>query len=269
MEDSRSYSVYPSDLNLQMAFRHFAEFLATNGYKGGKRTLQDHTFRLKLSPYRTVLADNLDEFLRLLEQFPNALPLEIHTNWEKRGDNSFANYIYVSRSELMISVRSDDLMLNSAIHDKLKECFRASNPHQACAERLSKYDQKKSVFLAHRFDEYGKKQAEILNEFLTRLGFDIKEGAGYEAKDIPEKVVTRIRSQDIFLCLVTPGDANWILSEAAFAKGCNKYLVVVCEADISFNKGIIGGDYEHLSFPRDNIEKCFSDLVYALPVLPI
>ncbi len=58
----------------------------------------------------------------------------------------------------------------------------------------------------------------------------------------------------------------WILSEAAYAKGKNKYIIIICQDDITFNKGIIGGDYEHLTFPKDLIEKCFSDLVYALPI---
>jgi hypothetical protein len=97
------------------------------------------------------------------------------------------------------------------------------------------------------------------------LGFDVKEGSGYKARDIPDKVAGKIRSQDILICLVTPGDTSWILSEAAFAKGQNKYIVVVCQEEVTFNKGIIGGDYEHLSFPKDNVEKCFSDLVLALP----
>jgi len=30
-------------------------------------------------------------------------------------------------------------------------------------------------------------------------------------------------------------------------------------------KGILGADYEHLLFPPGNIEKAFSDLLYALP----
>ena len=46
-------------------------------------------------------------------------------------------------------------------------------------------------------------------------GFDILEGSGYEARDIPDKVAEKIMSQDIFICLVTPGDTLWILSETA------------------------------------------------------
>ncbi len=266
MEDSRTYSVYPSDLNIELAFRKFRDYLVENKYEGGKKTSEGHIFKLNVSPYRTLLANDFNEFMKLLDKFPNSLPLEVHTSWKKKSDVVFANYIYLSKSKLNVSVNSDDLDIISAIHDKIAEAFQASNPHQEQIERLSKYNLKKSIFLAHRFDEYGNKQAEVLNRFLIRLGFDVKEGSGYEAKDIPDKVGGKIRQQDIFICLVTPGDTSWILSEAAFAKGHNKYIVIICQEDVTFSKGIIGGDYEHLSFPKSNVEKCFSDLVYALPV---
>jgi len=266
MEDSRKYSVYPSDLNILRAFKYFREYLKENKYEGGKQQRNEHKFILNVSPYRTLLAIDFEEFIKLLEKFPNSLPLEIHTTWKKKTDIGFANYIYLDKSHLMVSINSDDLDIVSSIHDKLKECFQASNPQQDKIERLSKYDLKKSIFLAHRFDDYGNKQAAILNRFLSSLGFDVKEGSGYEARDIPDKVAAKINSQDIFLCLATPGDLNWVLSEAAFAKGRNKYIVIICQNDVVFSKGIIGGDYEHLTFPKDNIEKCFSDLVYALPV---
>jgi ribosome maturation factor RimP len=101
--------------------------------------------------------------------------------------------------------------------------------------------------------------------FLRRLGFDVAEGAGYEARDIPEKVGDRIRSQDIFLCVATPGDSSWLLSEAAFAKALGKHVIILCQADVEFNKGIIGSEHEYLSFPRGNVEKIYCDLLYALP----
>jgi hypothetical protein len=265
MEDSREYSVYPSDLNILKAFRDFKEYLDDSGYEGDKKTSNSHKFTLEVSPYRSLLASDFNEFLKLLEKFPHSLPLEVHTYWKKKENIWFANYIRISKAKLVTSVNSDDLDIVSAIHDKVRELFHASNPHQEQIERLAKYDLKKSIFLAHRFDEYGNKQAEILGRFLRRLGFDVKEGSGYEAKDIPDKVASKIRSQDIIVSLVTPGDASWVLSETAYAKGIKRYIVILCQDDVSFNKGIIGGDYEHLLFPKDNIEKCFSDLLYALP----
>lgn len=266
MEDGRTYSVYPSDLEMLGAFKEFRQYLKDNKYEGGRTQTSEHKFGLDVGPYRNLYADDFDTFIRLLEKYPKSMPLELHSSWKKKDKSWFATYVRVRKSGLTISVKSDDLDVISAIHEKWKECFQASNPHQDQIERLSTYDLKKSVFLAHRFDDYGGSVASILSRFLGLLGFDVKEGSGYEAKDIPDKVASRIRPQDIFICLVTPGDTSWILSEAAFAKGLNKYLILICEKDVIFQKGIIGGDYEYLSFPKDNIEKCFSDLVFALPI---
>lgn len=266
MEDSRDYSVYPSNLDIPSSFKRYKEFLQDREYKGGEKTSDRHKFSLAVSPYRTLLAKDFEEFIKLLDKYPNSLPIELHTLWKKGSTLWFANYIYLSKSSLSISVNSDDLDIISSVHDNLQDCFQASNPHQDQIERLSKYGLKKSIFLAHRFDELGSELSSILNRFLVRLGFDVKEGAGYEAKDIPEKVAMKIDCQDIFIALVTSGDNSWILSEAAYAKGKNKYLIIICQDSVTFNKGIIGGDYEHLPFPEASIEKCFSELVYALPV---
>jgi hypothetical protein len=66
--------------------------------------------------------------------------------------------------------------------------------------------------------------------------------------------------------LVTPGDSAWINSEAATAKALNKYLIIICQEKVDFKKGIIGEDYKHMTFPEGLVEKCFSELVYALPL---
>ncbi len=206
MEDSRKYYVYPSNLNIPSAFKCYRTFLQSRGYIGGKITTNAHKFRLEVSPYRTLLAEDFEEFLKLLDKFPNSIPIELHTRWENKSKFSFANFIYLDKSSLMISVKSDNLDIISSVHDNLQECFHASNPHQDQIERLSKYGLKKSIFLAHKFDEVGNNLASILNRFLCRLGFDVKEGSGYEPKDIPEKVASKIDCQDIFICLVTSDD---------------------------------------------------------------
>ena len=267
MEDSREYNVYPSNLSIPSAFKCYRDFLNVRGYRGGKIMSNSHKFRLEISPYRALLADDFEEFLTLLEKYPHSLPIELHTKWEKDSTKVwFANYIYLAKSSLSVSVRSDDLDVISSVHDNIRDCFHASNPHQDQLQRLSKYGLKKSIFLAHRFDETGNEISAIVSRFLSRLGFEVKEGSGYETKDIPDKVAAKIDSQDIFLCVVTQGDSSWILSEAAYAKAKNKYLIILCQNGVNFNKGIIGGDYEHLPFQDSGIEKCFSDLVYALPV---
>ena len=124
---------------------------------------------------------------------------------------------------------------------------------------------KKTIFLAHRFDEHGTETASIVERFLSRCGFSVLAGEGYEARMIPSKVQDRIERQDILLALFTVGDTTWISSEASFAKGKGKYIVFLVEEGMDVKKGILGADYEHLTFPRGFVEKAFSDLLYALP----
>ena len=173
--------------------------------------------------------------------------------------------IEVHRGELKVSVETEDLNTMAAMHERIREIFQASTPPPEKSPSLSRYDLKKSIFLAHRFDDDGNRTAGLLSTFLRRLGFDLLEGSGYEARDIPAKVADRIRSQDIFVCVATTGDLSWILSELGFAKGLGKYLIVLCEDTVDFNKGIIGADYEYIPFPQGCIEKTYSDLLYALP----
>lgn len=139
--------------------------------------------------------------------------------------------IYLAKSSLSVSVRSDDLDVISSVHDNLRDCFHASNPHQDQIQRLSKYGLKKSIFLAHRFDEIGNEIFAIVSRFLSRLGFEVKEGSGYETKGIPDKVAAKINNQDMLICLVTRGDSSWILSEVAYAKAKNKYPIILCQME--------------------------------------
>ena len=67
---------------------------------------------------------------------------------------------------------ADDLNTMAALHDKLRDIFRASPPQPEKSPYLSRYDLKKSVFVAHRFDDTGKTVAGLLMTFLRRLGFD-------------------------------------------------------------------------------------------------
>ena len=265
MQDDREYTVYPSDLDVLSAFTKFYRYLKDLGYTPMENTTEGFYFQIVVNPYRTLHADNYDEFLRLLAEHPKAQPVCIHTRFNKDNDMGFAFRIDVKSSGLGTSVRCNRLEVLSSIHDHIRECFKAHNPNEG--QRLEFYRRglKKSVFLAHRFDASGEDTAATLSQFLRRLGFDVKEGSGYEGRDIPDKVSERIRSQDIFMALVTKGDPSWILSEAAYAKALSRHIILIIEEGCEFKKGILGSDFEHMEFPVGQLEKCYSSLVYALP----
>lgn len=130
---------------------------------------------------------------------------------------------------------------------------------------ISRYNLKKSIFIAHRFDDRGNDVAGIVSRYCSLLGFEVKDGMGYESRVIPDKVIERIQSQDIFIAIFTQGKHDWLISEMSYAKGLNKYLIVLADGYLEIAKGIVGSDFEHISFPPDNPYRCLMDLLYVLP----
>lgn len=220
-----------------------------------------------ISDERTLLTRTSKEFLEILNEYSHPQRVSTHCHWKKKhwGKEFEAKIgIDVKQRGIDVDVNSEDLATIAGLHDKIAEYFQAKNPP---IEKgiVSRYDLKPTIFLAHRFDEQGKSHAESLKRFLSQLGFEVMEGESYESRDIPSKVVERILSQDIFICLVTEGEHAWITSEVGFAKGQDKYIIILVQDGLDFKKGIIGSDYEHMTFPEGVIEKTYSDLLYALP----
>lgn len=266
MRDTRSYPAYPSDLDVLSSFMKLEEYLRKCNYEEDKRAYCPNIqYELEVSSTRTLKADSFHECIDLLRQFPQSLPIVIHGHFINQKKEKVAVIVFLRKSGLSVTIESTDLNIISAFHEKGKEFFQASNPLENEEKPVSRYGLKKTIFLAHRFDEAGNEICSRLKTFLKRVGFDVKEGAGYEARNIPEKVTRKIKEQDIFICLVTPGDSSWILSEASTAKVLNKYMIIVSQMGIEFSKGILGQDYEYLEFPDENIEKIYSELLYALP----
>lgn len=262
MKDYRDYPAYPSDLNVLNSFKKFEEYLSKcnfNEVPGASSCF------LYPTTSRTIHSEIFKEFMELLKQFPNSMPVSIEGYFINDKKEKVKCDIKISNSTLEVAIKSEDLNIISSFHERIKEFFKASNPLDNEDKPVSRCGLKKTVFLAHRFDYNGNEISSRLILFLRRLGFDVLEGSGYEAKDIPDKVMRKIMSQDLFICVVTPGDSSWILSEASTAKALNKYLILICQSGTNFNKGIIGEDYEYLEFHDDNIEKIYSDLLYALP----
>jgi len=264
MEDSREYSVYPSDLDILECFINLRKYLENSALIESEWDPKN-SFGIKIDDKRKLFAENYTDFIKILEEHPHSFPIAIHSHW-KKNNNLICIRLYIYSSNIEVSIFSEDSHIIRSLHDKIKDIFKASNPPFERSSKIMRSSLKKSIFIAHRFDEYGNKLATILSTFLRRLGFDILEGTGYEAMDIPGKVSEKIISQDIFICLVTPGDTSWILSETSYARGLKKYIIILCQEDIDFKSGILGSDYEYISFKENNLEKCFSDLLYTLPI---
>jgi hypothetical protein len=264
MDDTRQYRIYPNDLDLLAAYRCLYDHLVQCGYMEEVNAgCNEIEFKLRLSEERTLRTRTSEEFLRLLAQNTNPEETWTHCHWTK-NDADLAITVSVDRSRVYVTVRAHDLTIIAGLHDKVREVFQARNPQKE-HRGPRRYDLRPTIFLAHRFDEQGGSYAEKISCFLRRLGYDVVEGEGYEARNIPDKVADRIKGQDIFVCVVSEGDPTWLLSETAFAKGLSKFIIILVQENLPFSKGIVGGDYEHLTFPRGFIEKSYADLLYVLP----
>lgn len=265
MRETRQYSLYPNDLSPSSAFASLLAHMKRCGYKEDPITCPQVKYVVHLPDSRTLGTRNYTEFVETLSRSPRPERVFAHSHWDTGKTGDLACIVTLSPRSLDVEVESSDLNLVAGTHDTVRQIFRASNPPKERSPLLQRYNLKKSVFLAHRFDDKGNSAAESLGRFLRRLGFDVAEGEGYEAREVPAKVAERISAQDIFLCLATPGDHSWILSEAGFAKGLKKYVIVICEEGVTLNKGILGSDYEYMTYPPGCIEKTYSGLLYALP----
>lgn len=266
MQDIRTYTTFPSNLSLPEAFAESEKVIRSQGYHefaaDRKRTqstcIIDETRRIRTSTWA--------EFMKILERFPKSKRQSIYSYWTSESRPELGLGVDISSLEIEITVASTDEAIIELLHSRLQECFRATNLKPDKSPHLQHRRCKKTAFLAHRFDDKGKQSAAVLKTFLLRCGFHVVEGEGYEARQIPLKIEQRILGQDILIALVTPGDLSWIFTEATFAHAHEKYVLFLVEDGITPKKGIIGADYEHLEFPVGNIEKSFSDLLYALPM---
>ncbi len=262
MEENRIYEVYPSNLDIVSAVKQFDEYLSKAGYKPGKKA-EGCELKLQIDTHRWLNAQSWPEFIELFERYPSALP-SFNFSWSKKNGVRIAAAVTVFKSQLIVSVNGDDHDRVAGLHEVLKNIFKASNP-PTVHKPIGKYNLKKSIFIAHRFDERGNEIAGIISKYCSLLGFEVKDGMGYENRVIPNKVTERIQSQDIFIVIFTQGKHDWLISEMAYAKGLDKYLIVLAENSIDISKGIVGTDFEHISFPSDNPYKCLMDLLYVLP----
>lgn len=265
MRDKRIYRVFPSNLSLPLAFQASKQKLSELGYAESQGICSHIAYHCVIDGTRTLTAATWGEFLKVIDRYPSPERVFVHSHWACKDRKDVEVFVDVSCREIEITVGSSDPAVLELLHRELQENFHASNTTPEKSQIVSKWSLKKTIFLAHRFDEPGRATAAAVHKLLSRCGFSVVEGEGYEARMIPAKVAERIEKQDILVAVITAGDSTWISSEAAFAHGIRKYIVFLAEEGLEVKKGILGADYEHLTFPKGCVEKAFSDLLFALP----
>lgn len=127
-----------------------------------------------------------------------------------------------------------------------------------------------TAFVGHSFGDRDKPFVDAVTETLRALGIEVVTGEKPKADRISEKVKRLIDGQHIFVGIFTRRDklegknawttSAWVLDEKAYAYGRGRKLILLKEADVD-SIGGIQGDYEYLSFSRENFHEAIVKLI--------
>lgn len=127
-----------------------------------------------------------------------------------------------------------------------------------------------TAFVGHSFDDADAPFAQAVIETLEALGITVVTGEKPKADKISDKVKRQIDGQHIFVGIFTRRHklegtnswttSAWVLDEKAYAYGRGRKLILLKEADVE-SIGGIQGDYEFLSFTRENFHEVIVKLI--------
>lgn len=129
-----------------------------------------------------------------------------------------------------------------------------------------------SVFIGYSFDGAGEEVADLVADFLRRLGFDVVTGEPFQANRVSDKVRELIRGQGVVVCIFTTAEngdksfSEWVRDEATFAAALDKPLFILVEAGIKNIPGI-HGDLEYIPFDSGNLASVFLKLLQGLQAI--
>jgi hypothetical protein len=115
----------------------------------------------------------------------------------------------------------------------------------------------KSAFIAHAFDEEGRRCASEVSHFLELLDIKNESGIGFSPQSVAGKVRERLARNDMFVAIVTPQeDTTWLIQECIAAKVSKKPVFLLKREDLEFKPGMLG-DLEFIPFPSGHVSKTF------------
>lgn len=123
---------------------------------------------------------------------------------------------------------------------------------------------KRTVFIAHSFDDSGRSNAFQLTKFLNLLGFEVATGEGFSPEGVSSKVRRRLKAQEVVVVVMSKrDDFTWLIQEMTGASFADKPLIVLVEEGVDFKAGILG-DLEYIKYPTANVSLCFVPIVEGL-----
>lgn len=123
---------------------------------------------------------------------------------------------------------------------------------------------KRSVFIAHSFDDQGRSYAFQVTRFLGLLRFQVSTGEGFSPERVSTKVKRRLKSQEIVVVVLSAQqDPAWLIQEATAADVSEKPIIILVEEGVDFKAGLLG-DIEYVRFPKGHVAETFAPMLEGL-----
>lgn len=135
---------------------------------------------------------------------------------------------------------------------------------EVAAEGEGRLRLKRTVFIAHSFDDVGRSYAFQLTKFLSLLGFEVATGEGFSPESVSAKVRRRLLAQEIVIAVMShKDDLTWLIQESASVSLVAKPIFLLIERGVEFKPGILG-DQEYILFEPGQITGAFTPILEGL-----
>lgn len=272
MFKTENYHVRPKEIDFAETIEAVHEWLCEEfrlAQASSRGRQWDLSYGVVISPTERFVCDSHKELIAVLSAKRTWEAFHWHNTYRPRGwfkalkQQRRGVGIDVSARAVEVAVHADDdLGFIERVHGHMRDAFGLIRIERTDADPYRRKMVDPSVFVARHFDLSGERQYLQLYNFLSLLGFQVMQGEEYASTDIPEKVKHRIDQQDVVVVLVT-GDRehSWLVSEAGYALGKGKHIVVLVESCTSFDAAILGSDLERIGFDESRVEQVFVPLL--------
>jgi len=154
MHESRTYTIFPSNLDIlatvQATFDQFARF----GYEEDRNS-SCKEIRVDVHPTddRWLSGSTCAALIEILAQYPHPHRMSAHLHWKNDSETISLDLSY-SQRDLRIGL-AGSLKTIAAFHDALRQTWKAESVTKERTSLVNRFSAKPTVFLARRFDKHG------------------------------------------------------------------------------------------------------------------
>jgi len=170
-----------------------------------------------------------------------------------------------SKERISISIARNTMSNALRILEEIEGLLQLEPASPPTSEiEIEERDLRRTVFIAHSFDDIGRSYAFQLIKLFSLIGFEVSTGEGYAPEKVFKKVRRRLLAQDVVVAIISNrDDLTWLIQEMTGAELADIPLIALVEEETEFKSGILG-DLEFIRFPKGQISETITPILEGL-----